>query len=864
MRRLLLALGFALLAACSTTSQDERREATTGDGDATATSAATADVELALDRHLATAIDDLAHFDAFAATGASGNQQVKFTIVDPWGIPSVRWMDTNFFQLHDEWYWFQLANGIAVPGAASDPLDGLAFPTVDDVYAWADDGVDALASIGTELDDDGRLYSDEFYDLALWNSPRTYVAGSVVSATDADGATRWLLELEYHDESEVTELETIHAAVASALPGEISDALEWVVRSPFQDDVASAIEVGDGPLADRVVRYSDLFPAGVATVHNPGLTVGRLLLVGVDGVRLDDAADDSIVVLEHVPDELPAAAALVTSAPQTPLAHVNLLARNRGIPNVSVSGIHLDPALRQAADVGAPALVHADADGNVDLILLTDAEFDSARAVGSVGGLDITPAVPTGAVTVDLGALAAATAPAVANEIGGKAVGHVALLRSGVRTPPSAMAVTVDPYLRHLEPLLPMIRSMLEHAEFEEHLVIRTLLVEGIDEVRARFDEREVERAEAFIAANPPGGPLGELLAGGGLRRVIRDRDLDAGDLVAITSALESVFDDHDPGQGLRFRSSSTVEDVDGFNGAGLYDSNTGYRSGRPDRTIEWALKKTWASYWNIEAVEERRAAGIDHLDGAMAVLVHARFDDSHELSNGVATVTLHRDPARPFAEVEINAQGGAESVTNPDPSSAHLPEVISVDVAADGRVSIDRRQASTFVPGDVLDDGEVRELVDALLVVADHWSDEVNAQLAPERQRVALVLDVEFKTMAPGWPAGDASADGLVLKQVRSLEPGLAHLPEQLRDLTAPVDIVSRATRIESECVDGTETLRIWTDPLILPDVGHGETPFETAIFQPEGCAGDFVFRTGTDFLRSLLESSEGIRIVG
>ena len=59
---------------------------------------------------------------------------------------------------------------------------------MDDVYAWADDGVDALASIGTELDDDGRLYSDEFYDLALWNSPRTYVAGSVVSATDG-GAT---------------------------------------------------------------------------------------------------------------------------------------------------------------------------------------------------------------------------------------------------------------------------------------------------------------------------------------------------------------------------------------------------------------------------------------------------------------------------------------------------------------------------------------------------------------------------------------------------------------------------------------------------------------------------------------------------
>jgi hypothetical protein len=80
------------------------------------------------------------------------------------------------------------------------------------------------------------------------------------------------------------------------------------------------------------------------------------------------------------------------------------------------------------------------------------------------------------------------------------------------------------------------------------------------------------------------------------------------------------------------------VEDVEGFNGAGLYTSYTGYL--RPeaqadpddrDNTIESAIQKAWASYWSFEAFEERRAEQIDHLSGAMGLVVHARFDDDLE-----------------------------------------------------------------------------------------------------------------------------------------------------------------------------------------------------------------------------------------
>ena len=79
--------------------------------------------------------------------------------------------------------------------------------------------------------------------------------------------------------------------------------------------------------------------------------------MGEGGAELGDAQAGDIVITEHVPDWLPQASALITSDPQTPLAHVNLLARNRGIPNASQAGIHDDAGLRQAARVRAHAIV---------------------------------------------------------------------------------------------------------------------------------------------------------------------------------------------------------------------------------------------------------------------------------------------------------------------------------------------------------------------------------------------------------------------------------------------------------------------------------------------------------------------------
>jgi hypothetical protein len=74
----------------------------------------------------------------------------------------------------------------------------------------------------------------------------------------------------------------------------------------------------------------------------------------------------------------------------------------------------------------------------------------------------------------------------------------------------------------------------------------------------------------------------------------------------ASTSSSPSSF------RGAIFRSSTNVEDLAGFNGAGLYLSERLPADQCSDLTaISRTIKRVWASVWNKAGYEERRAAGI-------------------------------------------------------------------------------------------------------------------------------------------------------------------------------------------------------------------------------------------------------------
>ena len=89
-------------------------------------------------------------------------------------------------------------------------------------------------------------------------------------------------------------------------------------------------------------------------------------------------------------------------------------------------------------------------------------------------------------------------------------------------------------------------------------------------------------------------------------------------------------------GQGVFVRSSSNSEDLPGFSGAGLYTTVPNVTQAE---ALARAVRTVWASVYNFEAYEARRAAGLGQDAVAMAVLVQLAAPSD---SSGVM---ITRDP---------------------------------------------------------------------------------------------------------------------------------------------------------------------------------------------------------------------------
>ncbi|WP_428356664.1 PEP/pyruvate-binding domain-containing protein [Methyloprofundus sp.] len=113
--------------------------------------------------------------------------------------------------------------------------------------------------------------------------------------------------------------------------------------------------------------------------------------------------------------------------------------------------------------------------------------------------------------------------------------------------------------------------------------------------------------------------------------------------------------------QKLRVRSSTNNEDLQGFNGAGLYSSFT--HKPKEGKLIN-SIKQVWGSLWTLRAFEERRLHRIDHLKTYMGVLIHPNYGD--EQVNGVAISKNIYNPG--WEGFYVNAQYGELSITNPEP----------------------------------------------------------------------------------------------------------------------------------------------------------------------------------------------------
>ncbi len=853
------------------------------------------DSEAGFDDHTVSQIDGVGTFETLAKV--EGRQSiVKFSIPNMVDETDVYWMDSNFYSLHDEWYWFRLLNGEPVPNIDVEPAKLTeSFETIEQVYTWADGLRDSELPLNLRRAED-RIYSNRYYDEALGTEPRNYGLGSLIRF-EGDKGTRWLFELEYGDQVNSTEIDLFFERITSSVGAEIGDELEWVVRSPGQEELAQQIEQSDSEYSDRIVRYSELVPVGEVDTYNDGLAAGRLRIVGDDDTSLSETTDQDILIVESVPDSLPPAAAMISSNPQTPLAHVNLLARNRGIPNASMAGITNNPGIVRAAATGAPAIVEV-SNGELRVTLISEDEYRQ-WAIGRTSEALTVPEIDlaTTELVVDLDQVARrVTSEADIEEwrpvIGGKSAGFLTLLGTDqVTTPDQPLAITVKPYFEHLELVEDELQAVLDNGAFNQSSQARFLLLEGPEDYTETFTSKaDIEFAESFNEQNPQGTELGDIIAAGGFKAVFRDALLDETTLDILSDELEARYGDYSETQGLRFRSSSTVEDLEGFTGAGLYDSNTGFlEPGRQKddndkkKSVEYSLKKTWASYWSFEAYEERERENIDHMSGGMGVLVHARFDDALEENNGVATFTILPAGAGDRAVATINVQQGDVSVANPDLDDAQLPEIIELRQSDDGSVEINRLKNSTLTPNsDVLDDDELLELFRQLDSSSQLWLEQTNLDLGAAQRLQSVTLDFEFKTMKAGWPALGSSQDELpsrlVVKQARSLDPGLRGIPTELSEAAIPRDVLAYARSVERVvCAPTTSNPGEYfvvfttagsqpdfgfdTEPLIVPLDGSSSDAVEFADIS--GCNREVVVADRSEQLTAILQAPDRANLI-
>lgn len=815
------------------------------------------------DDHTVAGFGTLAEFASFNDLGGEP-VQAKF-IITHWDTADAGpafWLDPSFYSLHDEWYWFRLLNGTAIPGVSTPPVtDGVAYASVEEVYEAM------LAVPGSELPldlrftDDGRLYSPEFYEVGLYDgTARKLMLGSVLHyQAEPDRVVPeelWVFELEFADASDAAGIARVFEELELRLPSEVRGNLRWLARSTAQEELAASIAAGGGPYRDRTLTYSDLVVDGAVEAYNQGIVAGYVRRVPKGELGASSVGPEDLTVLEEVPDYLPPVAAIVTAIPQTPLAHLNLLAKSRGTPNAYIAGVMADEGLADWALWHTPVIVSVTAD-DVVFQPISSSEYKQYRELQLGAAFDIPMAdLTTAPDFFDLTEGGLADVRATVPLAGGKCSGMMAFNDfPEIPVPNTPLAVTVAPFAAHLSIFDAVLPMMLDAPAFKTDKRARFLVLEGEEDFRAGHagDAAALAWLTEFLADNPGDASfLGSLVAGGGFKQQIRDLPLDAAFATTLHETLSTHFAALADTQGLRFRSSSTAEDVQGFNGAGLYDSNSGFL--HPElqtsdklkkRTVEWALKKTWASYWSFEAFEERRVAGIDHLSGRMAVLVHPRFDDELEAANGVITLFLAREDGADRVEMIVNVQDGATSVTNPDPDDPTTPEIASVTRHGGGAAQLERVQSSSLVGAAevVLEDSEYHWLIDQLEPLTTAWLDQVNTALSEGQHRSTLVLDFEFKRMAEGWPAlasGELSPERMVLKQVRTLDSPLPVADQAVLDDDVPRDVLEQTISAFEQRCEGTTaagealvltTWEYFTDPARSWALDFADTPFRSFV---------------------------------
>ncbi len=332
---------------------------------------------------------------------------------------------------------------------------------------------------------------------------------------------------------------------------------------------------------------------------------------------LDRLTDDTIldrneiVVFREPPITLTPVSGVITTTFSTPLAHVNLLAKNWGVPNAYIKGaaetfqplagkfVYFET--RADGYTLRPATVNETAERGRQLAqradLITppaDLEF---RALTELKDQRRADAKRYGAKSANLGEVLHALNTGAVRDI----------------TVPPGFTIPFYYYEQFLR---------------AHKLDVTILELLGND----RFNHDAAYRKERLAE----------------LRGKIQNSQLNDEFARAVLAKKRRLFGD----KGVFARSSTNSEDLPNFNGAGLYTSVPNVRD---DQALLAALKTVWASLWNYEAYEARESFGINHAGVYPAVLIQEGINAE---AAGVLITTNPFDRADRGA-VYVNAKRG-------------------------------------------------------------------------------------------------------------------------------------------------------------------------------------------------------------
>ena len=503
----------------------------------------------------------------------------------------------------------------------------------------------------------------------------------------------------------------------------------------------------NGVLVSSPARWAD----GNAC-YSEGWAVGTLKYVEADDIedayQSGELLPTDILITDAVPAEMPYLAGIMTLSPATPNSHVAILANSYGIPFVHWA---LQEDAEQAmALVGSQIAFTAYEDwGYCDArvieigSILTPTQIAEILELKALPPLDIEPTEPLGAYSAPTDGLELSDV----KYFGGKASNFGFLRRAIPDDSPVAGAFSFD-----------LFNGFMDQDLEELGMSLRAYIAEILD----------------GHSWPPDFGALADDLDD--IRDLIKDDDdthfspeLQA----AILSALQQPGYGFDPFKKIRFRSSTNVEDVDQFTGAGLYDSKSGCLAddldgddvgpswcdpGQEDeRGVFRAIRRVLASFYLDNAYVERLRWDVDESDVGMAVLFHHSFPDPIELANGVATMHRHSPT---YGEIYFVSQPGAVSVSNPEGGA--IPEEVRVGYWNTTFYTEVQRYSSLLVLGET-----VLELPDEYEAFAGMMR-EVATDYAAAIGEESFILDFEYKKVAPG--GGVLPEGGLVIKQVRKI----------------------------------------------------------------------------------------------